>query len=151
MPAFQGFSEDAFKFFRGLRKNNTRGWFQPRKEIYDTHVRAIMEDLVGDLNHEFGKFAPSYITEPKKAVFRIYRDTRFSKNKTPYKTNVAASFARQGMEKFAAAGYYFSVSDNEVEIGGGIYMSDPNALRSVRTHISDSHDRFAKIVSNKKL
>lgn len=151
MSDFNGFSEDAVKFFRGLRKNNTREWFQPRKEIYETKVRAVMEQLVSDLNHEFGKFAPFYISEPKKAVYRIYRDTRFSKNKTPYKTHVAASFARQGMEKLAAAGYYVSVSDTEVEIGGGLYMSEPDALRSVRTHIADSHDRFAKIVNNKKL
>ena len=151
VPAFHGFSEDAFKFFKGLRKNNTREWFQPRKEIYETQVRAVMEDLAGDLNHEFAKFAPLYITEPKKAVFRIYRDTRFSKNKTPYKTHVAASFSRQGMEKLAAAGYYVSVSDTEIEIGGGLYMSETAALRAVRTHIADSHDRFAKIVGNKKL
>ena len=151
MSTFHGFSEDAFQFFRGLRKNNTREWFQPRKDIYDTQVRAVMEDLVGDMNHEFGKFAPQYIVEPKKAVFRIYRDTRFAKDKTPYKTHAAASFHRQGMEKLAAAGYYFSVSDTEIEIGGGLYMSEPGALRSVRTHIAGAHDRFAKIIASKAL
>ena len=151
MPTFEGFSDDAVKFFRGLRKNNTREWFQPRKEIYETQVRSVMEDLVCDLNHELGKFAPLYIAEPKKAVFRIYRDTRFSKNKTPYKTNVAASFSRQGMEKLTAAGYYVSVSDTAIEIGGGLYMSEAAALLAVRTHIAGSHDRFAMIVGNKKL
>ena len=151
MPGFEGFSDDAVNFFRELRENNTREWFQPRKEIYESQVRAVMEDLVSHLNRELGKFAPLYIVEPKKAVFRIYRDTRFSKNKTPYKTNIAASFSRQGMEKFAAAGYYVSVSDTVIEIGGGLYMSESAALLAVRTHIADSYEHFSRIVGNKKL
>ena len=151
MATFPGFSEEAVKFFRGLRKNNTREWFAPRKDIYDQKVRAVMEDLVGLINQEFGKFAPLHISEPKRAIFRLYRDTRFSTNKTPYKTHIAASFPRQGMEKHAAAGYYFSVSDQEIEIGGGIYMAQPDGVLAVRTHIAGQAERFAKIVSSKKL
>jgi len=151
MPGFQGFSEDAVKFFRGLRKNNTREWFQPRKEIFDTHIRAAMEDLVGHINHELGKFAPSHIAEPKRAIYRIYRDTRFSTDKTPYKTHIAANFPRQGMEKHAAAGYYFSVSDEEIEVAGGVYMPQPDGLLAIRNHIVDHHERFDKIAKNKKV
>ena len=99
MAGFEGFSDEAVKFFRLLRKNNTREWFQPRKEVFDTEIRAVMEELVGLVNHELGKFAPAHIAEPKKAVYRIYRDTRFSSDKTPYKTHIAANFPRQGMEK----------------------------------------------------
>ena len=151
MPGFEGFSEDAVKFFRGLRKNNTREWFQPRKEIYDSKIRAVMEEMVGHINHEFGKFAPLHIAEPKKAIYRIYRDTRFSNDKTPYKTHIAANFPRQGMEKHAAAGYYFSVSDTEVEVAGGVYMPQPDGLLAMRTHIAENHQRFGKIVNQKKL
>jgi uncharacterized protein (TIGR02453 family) len=151
MPAFEGFPEDAVKFFRALRKNNTREWFQARKEVYDAKVRAVMEDLVGQINHEFGKFAPMHITESKKAIYRIYRDTRFSKDKTPYKTHIAANFPRQGMEKHSAAGYYFSVSDTEVEVAGGVYMPQPDGLLAVRNHIAEHHQRFGKIVRHKKL
>lgn len=146
-----GFSDEAVKFFRGLRKNNTREWFQPRKEIFDTEIRAAMEDLVGQVNHQLGKFAPLHIAEPKKAIYRIYRDTRFSNDKTPYKTHIAANFPRQGMEKHAAAGYYFSVSDEEIEIAGGVYMPDAAGLLAIRNHIADGHARFAKIVSEKKV
>ena len=149
--AFAGFSEEAFQFFRGLRKNNTREWFQPRKEVFDVKVRAVMEDLVGLVNHELGKFAPAHIAEPKKAVYRIYRDTRFSNDKTPYKTHIAANFPRVGMEKHAAAGFYCSVSDQEIEIGGGVYMPDKDGLRAIREHIADSTARFKKIVTEKKL
>src|SRR5215475_12538760 len=131
MPAFEGFSEDAVKFFRTLRKNNNREWFQARKEIFDTKIKAVMEDMVGHVNLELGKFAPVHITEPKKAIYRIYRDTRFSNDKTPYKDHIAANFPRIGMEKHAAAGFYFSVSDDEIEVAGGLYMPDPDGLRIV--------------------
>lgn len=151
MSGFAGFSEDAVKFFRGLRKNNTREWFQPRKDVFDTQIKAVMEDLVSLVNHELGKFAPLHIAEPRKAVYRIYRDTRFSKNKTPYKDHVAANFPRQGMEKHAAAGFYFSVSDKEIEIAGGLYMPDKDGLRAVRTHIEESYERFTKIINQKQL
>ena len=151
MAGFQGFSEDAFQFFRGLRKNNTRAWFQPRKEIFDLKVRAVMEDLAGHINQELGKFAPQHIAEPKKAVYRLYRDTRFSNDKTPYKTHIAANFPLQGMEKHAAAGFYFSVSDQEIEIGGGVYMPDKDGLLAIRTHIAESAARFRKIVTEKKV
>ncbi len=151
MAKFQGFSQEAVNFFGELRKNNTREWFQPRKDIFDTQIKAVMEDLVGLVNYEMGKFATLHIAEPKKAVYRIYRDTRFSNDKTPYKDHLAANFPRQGMEKHAAASYYFSVSDKEIEIAGGLYMPDKDGLRLVRMHIEESHARFAKIIKQKQL
>ena len=82
------------------------------------------------------EFAPEYVTDAGKAIYRIYRDTRFSPDKTPYKTQIAASFARRGMEKHGAAGYYFAISHKGVEVGGGIYMPAPETLLAVRTHIA---------------
>jgi uncharacterized protein (TIGR02453 family) len=151
MTKFEGFPPEAVKFFRALRKNNTRDWFQPRKEIFDTRIREVMEQLVGLINTALGRFAPLHIAEPKKAIYRIYRDTRFSNDKTPYKTHIAANFPRLGMEKHSAAGYYFSVSDEEVEIAGGIYMPGPPELLAIRSRIADQHQRFGKIVQNKKV
>lgn len=149
--AFAGFSEEAFQFFGGLRKNNTREWFQPRKDVFDVKVRAVMEELVGLVNNELGKFAPAHIAEPKKAVYRIYRDTRFSNDKTPYKTHIAANFPRIGMEKHAAAGFYCSVSDQQINIGGGVYMPDKDGLLAIREYIAESTGRFRKIVTGKKV
>lgn len=148
---FAGFSPEAARFFRGLRKNNNRDWFQQRKEIFETEVRARMEDLVGHVNLRLGRFAPGHIVEPKKAIYRIYRDTRFSNDKTPYKTHIGANFPRLGMDKHAAAGYYFSVSDQEVEIAGGIYMPGPVELLAIRQHIAANHIRFGKLVAHRKL
>ncbi len=111
MPtAFAGFPPEMIRFFRSLKRNNRREWFQPRKHLFEQHVKAPMLELVGAINTELAKFAPEYVTEPKSAIFRIYRDTRFSADKTPYKTHVAASFSRRGGERLGTGGFYFSVS-----------------------------------------
>ena len=92
---FPGFPADALKFFRDLAKNNHRDWFLPRKEIFEAQVKEPMLELAGAINAEFAKFAPEYICDPKKAVYRIYRDIRFSADKSPYKTHLAADFPRR--------------------------------------------------------
>ncbi|HVN03164.1 MAG TPA: DUF2461 domain-containing protein [Bryobacteraceae bacterium] len=145
---FPGFPAEAITFYRGLARHNTREWFQPRKQIYEEKVKAPMLELVAQLNQAMMHFAPDYVTDPGKAVYRIYRDTRFSPDKTPYKTHIAASFARRGLEKHGGAGYYFSVSHAEVEVGGGIYMPPAPALLAVRTHIARHHAEFRRITAS---
>ena len=148
---FSGFSPEAVAFYRGLARRNTREWFQPRKHIYDEKVRAPMVQLVTELNRAMMDFAPEYITDASKAIYRIYRDTRFSPDKTPYKTQIAASFARRGMEKHGAAGYYFAISHKGVEVGGGIYMPSPETLLAVRTHIAERHAEFRKLAGSNRI
>jgi uncharacterized protein (TIGR02453 family) len=133
-------------FFRGLEKNNTREWFQARKEVYEQSVKAPMTTLVDAVNRELAKFAPDYINDPQKAIYRIYRDTRFSANKTPYKTHIAAIFPKRGHEKHGSAGLYFSVSHKEVEVAGGIYMPGPEQLLAVRHHLAGHHEEFRKLL-----
>ena len=144
---FRGFPPEAMAFFRGLARNNKREWFQPRKHIYDEQVKAPMVELVMELDRAMLDFAPDYVTDPDKAIYRIYRDTRFSADKTPYKTHIAAIFARRGMEKHGAGSYYFSISHKEVEVGGGIYMPPPEALLAVRTHVAGHHTDFRRIAA----
>jgi uncharacterized protein (TIGR02453 family) len=148
---FAGFSSEAMTFFRGLERNNRREWFQPRKEIYESSVRAPMMQLVEAVNLALSRFAPDHVTDPAKAVFRIYRDTRFSPDKTPYKTHIAATFWRRGHEKHGWAGYYFSVSHKEVAVGGGIYRPGPEQLLAVRQHLAEHHGEFRKLAANRKL
>ena len=112
--AFAGFPPEMVKFFRSLKRNNRREWFQPRKHLFEQHVKAPMLELVGAINTELAKFAPEYVTEPK--IFRIYRDTRFSADKTPYKTHVAASFSRRDSDRLGTGGFYFSVSHDVIEV-----------------------------------
>jgi uncharacterized protein (TIGR02453 family) len=129
-------------------RHNTREWFQPRKHIYLEQVKAPMVELVTELNRAMMDFAPGYVTDAHKAIYRIYRDTRFSPDKTPYKTQIAASFARRGMEKHGAAGYYFAISHKGVDVGGGIYMPPPETLLAVRTYIAGRHAEFRQLAAS---
>lgn len=146
---FAGFPPEGMKFLTALARNNRREWFQPRKELYESTVRRPMLELVTRINGALLDFAPDYVCEPEKAVFRIYRDTRFSSDKTPYKTHIAAVFNRRGLNKHQGAAYYFSVSPKEVFVGGGVYMPSPEGLLAVRNHIAASHEEFAKLVSDR--
>jgi uncharacterized protein (TIGR02453 family) len=149
--AFSGFPKEGMAFLKALEKNNNRDWFQPRKEIFENAVKAPMEALVEAMNAQLVKFAPAYVTDPKKAIYRIYRDTRFSKDKTPYKTHIAASFFRPAAEKHTFPGYYFSVAAGRIEVAGGLYMPGPDQLRAVRDHLLEHHGELRKILGNAAL
>lgn len=151
MPtAFAGFPPESIQFLRSLKRNNRREWFQPRKHLYEQHVKAPMLELVEALNGELKKFAPEYVTEPKKAIFRIYRDTRFSADKTPYKTHIAASFSRRGAERLGTGGFYFSISHETVEIAAGLWHPDRDVTLLVRNHIAGTHQELRRIFASKK-
>ena len=141
--AFAGFPAEGLAFLASLRRNNRREWFQPRKAIFEEKLKQPMRELVGAVNSAMRSFAPDYATDPDKAIYRIYRDTRFSPDKTPYKDHIAASFSRRGDK--SGAGYYFAISHKEVGIGGGIYMPEPETLLAIRQHLAERHEEFRKI------
>jgi uncharacterized protein (TIGR02453 family) len=145
------FSEAALDFLRKLKRNNKREWFTPRKEIFERELKAPMEKLVEEINGALLDFAPDYVTEPKRALFRIYRDTRFSNDKTPYKTHVAAWFRRTGVKDTSAAGFYFHVSPDGVAIAGGVYQPTPEQLAAIRNHLAEHHERFRDLAAAKAL
>jgi uncharacterized protein (TIGR02453 family) len=148
-PGFAGFPREAVQFFRGLRRNNRREWFQPRKNIFEEQVKRPMTELVEALNAALHEFAPEHVTAPERAIYRIYRDTRFSADKTPYKSHLAATFPRRGFPKNGSSGFYFSVSDSEVEVGGGVYMSERETLLAMRRHIAARHEQFRQVALNR--
>ncbi|HEY2018325.1 MAG TPA: DUF2461 domain-containing protein [Bryobacteraceae bacterium] len=143
---FPGFPPEAMQFFRGLGRNNNRDWFLPRKPIFEAKVKQPMEELVEALNASMKGFAPDYVTDPAKAIYRFYRDTRFSKDKTPYKDHIAASFPHRGLAAHGGAGFYFAVSHKDVGIGGGVYMPLPETLRAIRNHMAEHHKEFRRII-----
>ncbi len=149
MAGFPGFPKEAMTFFRDLAKNNTREWFETRKDLYETKVRAPMVELVEALDIELAKIAPDHVADPKKAIYRIYRDTRFSKDKTPYKTHIAANFSHRLLDKHAAAGLYFAVSHESVDFGGGLYMPGPEQILQVRNLLAERHAEFTKLTGSK--
>ena len=143
-PAFRGFPPEGMAFLRAIKRNNRREWFQPRKHIFDEQVRAPMVQLVDALNRKMVKFAPQYINDPNKAIYRFYRDTRFSADKSPYKDHIAAIFPQRGRGKHVSAGFYVGVSHEGVEVAGGIYMPGPPELLAVRNWLSENHAAFLK-------
>jgi uncharacterized protein (TIGR02453 family) len=138
------FPAEGLAFLRGLGRNNRREWFQARKDIYESHVKAPMLALVEAVNHELRKFAPEHVNEPAKAIYRIYRDTRFSSDKTPYKTHVSAIFPRRGFEKHSSGGFYFEISPKAVGIAAGVYMPGPEELLAIRIWMAEHHQEFQK-------
>ena len=149
---FPGFPPEGFAFLKALKKNNNREWFQARKSVFEEKVKGPMLDLVDAINKELMRFAPEHVTDPAKAIYRIYRDTRFSNDKTPYKTHIAANFPRRDAAcKHGAGGYYFHVSAESVAVGGGIYMPQPPELLAVRTHLAEHGGELVKIVKRKEV
>jgi len=148
--AFAGFPPEALTFLRGLARHNHRDWFLPRKALFEQSVKQPMHELVAALNHALAGFAPEYVTDPAKAVFRIYRDTRFSKDKKPYKEHIAANFHARGMAQ-GHGGFYCAVSAREVAVGGGIYMPEPAVLLALRNHIAANHAELRRILANAKV
>jgi uncharacterized protein (TIGR02453 family) len=140
---FPGFPKEGMAFLRTLKKNNEREWFTPRKSTFEATVRQPMIELVAAIHSEMLRFAPQYVGEPAKCVYRIYRDTRFSKDKTPYKTYASALFLRNGFDKYTGgAAYYFAVSPANIEVAGGLYTPDRDVLFAVRQYIADNHRQF---------
>ena len=147
MDGFPGFSPEAVKFLRSLKRNNDREWFQPRKEIYERLWRAPMIALVTALQEDMESFAPAYVQEPAKAVMRIYRDTRFSKNKTPYKTHVSAALRRKDVSKDGGALFYMHAEESGVLVAAGVYGPSPEELRTLREHMTLHHTEFRKLMN----
>ena len=143
---FSGFPVEGIEFFGKLMRNNRREWFQPRKEIFEAQLKQPMRELVEALNGELRKLAPEYVTDPEKAIYRIYRDTRFSNNKLPYKTHVAAWWSHMGMQKTSGAGYYFQVSPKGVVIAAGAYMPEKEQLAAIRNWLLNNHVQFRRLL-----
>jgi uncharacterized protein (TIGR02453 family) len=150
--SFPGFPKEGMAFLRDLKKNNDREWFAPRKSDYDETVKKPMVELVAALHREMMRFAPEYVGDPAKCVYRIYRDTRFSKDKTPYKTFTSALFLRKGFDKYTgSAAYYFAISPENIEVAGGVYTPDRDVLHEVRNHIAANHRQFRSILKSTKV
>jgi uncharacterized protein (TIGR02453 family) len=148
---FPGFSPEALSFLRALKRNNRREWFQPRKEKYEALIKGPMCELVEALNYELMRFAPQYIQPPQKAVYRIYRDTRFSKDKTPYKTHISAIFPRSNAVKREGAVFYFHFTEKELLVFGGVWNPERDELLAYRSHIQENHEELAAILREPKL
>ena len=141
------FTRKTLAFLRALKRNNDREWFRARKVDYEQHVRAPMIALLQQLARDLPAFAPDLVSDPRVCLFRIYRDTRFSSDKRPLKTNVAAHFPSRRFPKGEGAGLYVEVAPQWVWIGGGIYMPSSGELNAIRAAIADDHRRFRRVIT----
>ena len=142
------FSPKTISFLRALKRNNRRDWFVPRKEQYDEHVRAPMVKLLERLADDMRSFAPELVSDPKISLFRVYRDTRFSSDKRPYKTHVAARFPIRTFPRGEGAGLYFEIAPGWVWMGGGMYMPTTADLHDIRAQIVSTYPRFHRLVTS---
>ena len=135
---------EGLAFLRALARHNDREWFTPRKAVFEAELKEPMLAIIRKVTDAMTAFAPYFVRPAEKCLFRIYRDTRFSNNKLPYKTHVAAWWSRQGMEKTSGAGYYFHISDKEVVVAAGAYMPEKDQLAAIRHWLLDNHAEFRK-------
>jgi uncharacterized protein (TIGR02453 family) len=141
------FTSKTLSFLRSLKRNNNREWFRSRKHQYDEHVRGPMIELLARLAADMPLIAPELISDPGVSLYRIYRDTRFSADKRPLKTHVAAHFPARGFARNEGAGLYLEVTPAWVWIGGGMYMPSSTDLRAIREHIAVNHRQLHRIVT----
>jgi len=142
------FPAETLRFLRALKRNNRREWFEAHRGDYEAYVRQPMTAIVERLAVDLRAFAPEQVASPKVSIHRIYRDTRFSDNKTPYKSHLAARFPPRALPKGEGAGLYFHVAPDGVWIGGGMYAPQPRELYAIREHLSTHLKQFRAIVES---
>ena len=140
------FPPEALRFLRALSRNNERDWFRQRRESYDSVVRGPMVAVIEQLDRDFRAFAPDLVASPKLSLYRIYRDTRFSEDKSPLKTHIGAFFPHRALPKNESPGLYLEVNTRTVLAAGGLYMPTSPQLHAIRSHLLGNVGRFRSLV-----
>lgn len=153
--SFEGFDPGALRFLRQLKRHNTRPWFEDHRTEYETLVREPMRALIEELDVRLARIAPELCGDPRRSMFRIHRDVRFSRDKSPYKTHASCwLFHRDagkgvGQEAHGGAGLYLHLEPGASMVAGGLWMPAKPALDRVREALLDDHEGFAAIVSHR--
>ena len=141
-------TQKSLDFLKDLSQNNNRDWYHANKERFVSDLKLPFEGLVGKLIDAYKSIEPDTAIQPKDAIFRIYRDTRFSKDKTPYKTHVGAIITPTGRKGKEYPGFYVHVEHGRLMLGGGCYFLAKESLYKIREHIMKHPKKFSKLVSN---
>jgi len=152
------FSPHALEFFRRLRRHNDRAWFAAHRAEYEEQVRAPMRALIEELDVRFARFAPEIVADPRRSMFRIHRDIRFSKDKSPYKTHAACWFHHRDADRRVghdgeggSAGFYFQLAPGDSFVGAGLWMPPRPVLNRLREAIAEDPSPFARIATDARL
>ena len=146
------FTQDTLRFLEEIATNNKREWFEQHKQDYEVTVRTPALDFITDMADELALISPHFLAIPKKvggSLMRIHRDTRFGKDKRPYKTNIGIQFRHEMGKDVHAPGYYLHVEPGECFIGVGIWRPDANALGKIRDAIVDDSDDWIAVSRDK--
>lgn len=143
------FSPDFNKFFIELAPNNNKEWFDANRKRYMKSVKEPFEAFVGDVIAQVAKHEPKVSMTPREAIFRINRDIRFSKDKTPYKSRMSAAVAEGGRKDHSSGGIYFEIGPENVAFYGGQYNPDRDELQRIREHITANLSKFRKLRTSK--
>lgn len=149
---FAGFRPAALRFLRQLRRNNRREWFEAHRAEYEGELREPMKALVEEVDVRLAGFAPEITGDPRRSMFRIHRDVRFSRDKSPYKTHAACWLYHRdagcgvGGEAAGGAGFYFHLEPGQSLVGAGIWMPPRPLLARLRDRLSDDLRGFERIV-----
>jgi uncharacterized protein (TIGR02453 family) len=146
------FRKEGLAFLRALVRANkkdpveARAWFNANKAVYEAELKEPMLAIIRHVTDAMLEFAPEHVRPAEKSLFRIYRDTRFSNDKRPYKDHIAAWWTHTGLEKTSGAGFYFHVSGKEVILAAGAYMPEKEQLAAIRHWFLDHHVEFRKLL-----
>jgi uncharacterized protein (TIGR02453 family) len=136
-------------FLRDLAQNNNRDWFEKNKKTYEAALKGEFTPFIQKLIDEIKKFEPEVNDLAKDSLFRIYRDARFSQDKTPYKTYFSAIIGKNGKKGMDYPGFYMQLEQGRLSIGGGAYFLEKDKLFKVRNHILQHQDEFLEIINDK--
>lgn len=146
-------SPDLFEFFRELRENNNREWFEANKQRYVRHVKEPLLRFITDFGVRLAEISPHYLADARPvggSLFRIYRDVRFSKDKSPYKTAAGIQFRHESGKDAHAPGFYLHLEPGSVFAGMGIWHPDTRALSKIRDAIVDNPSHWQRVISDEK-
>ena len=143
------FSKATFQFLKDLKQNNDRAWFADNKSRYEDHLKGPALRLIEDFGPELNKLSPHFMATPR-SLFRIHRDTRFSKDKSPYKTAAGVHFRHEQSKNAHAPGFYLHIEPGEVFVGVGIWHPESPALRAIREHIVEDGAAWKRASRGKK-
>ncbi len=146
--ALPRFTDETISFLRALERHNDREWFRAHREAYEARVHTPMLAIVDRLSHDLARFAPELVASPRASLFRIYRDTRFSSDKRPLKTQIGAVFPCRGLPRHGGASCYFEIAAQHLFVAGGIYHPEPALVYAVREHIAANFDRLRRITGS---
>ena len=134
---FEGFSKQTVKFFKDLKKNNSKQWFDKNRDTFDKQVMLESQLFIAEMGQKLQKIAPDIVAIPKtdKSIFRIHRDVRFSKDKSPYKTHLALLFWEGPFKKMENSGFYFHLEPTKLFLGVGMHVFPKNLIHTYRESV----------------